>query len=164
MLGLFVALGIAILTLLAILLWFVPHLLQQHALRVANESAQLREMISEMISEQEVVAMRQVQLGTSISYLQDQLEQLATLGLQGEGYGRPMLTTLEPDALQVLETRMTNLQLQIDRYVTIARTADRQENESWMYLLSLLAAIQDRIRTLSEAQSCSVGSIHADSH
>lgn len=163
MLGLFVALGIAILTLLAILLWFVPHLLQQHAMRVASESAQLREMISEMLSEQEAVAMRQVQLGTSISYLQDQLEQLVAVGIQGEGHGRRMLTTLEPDALQALESRMSNLQLQIDRYVSIARTCSRQENESWMYLLSLLAAIQDRIRNLSEGQPNGLGRIHADS-
>mgnify|MGYP000864462602 CR=1 FL=1 len=42
--ALFVALGIMVLALLALLLWFVPHLLQQQATRVAGETGKLREM------------------------------------------------------------------------------------------------------------------------
>ena len=38
--ALFVALGIMVLALLALLLWFVPHLLQQQATRVAGETTQ----------------------------------------------------------------------------------------------------------------------------
>lgn len=154
MIGLFVALGIAILTLLAILLWFVPHLLQQQAQQVANESAQLREMISEMISEQEAVAMRQVQLGTSVSYLQDQLRQLETTGLApGTGAGNngtQALAKFDPAMIQSLESRMDVLQVQLDQYEMVARTYSRQDNESWMYLISLLHAIQERIQALSE--------------
>ena len=45
MAALFVALGIAVITLLALLLWFVPHLLHQQAMRSANESARLRNML-----------------------------------------------------------------------------------------------------------------------
>lgn len=155
MIGLFVALGIAILTLIAILLWFVPHLLHQHSQRVAYESAQLREMISEMINEHEAVAVRQVQLGTSIAYLQDQLENIARIEGRGEGEGPYMLTTSDPQAIQVLEDRMGSLQSQIDRYVQAAQLRTRRENESWVYLISLLGTIQERIRVLSEGQACS---------
>ncbi len=152
MTGLFVALGIAILTLLAILLWFVPHLLQQHEIRVANETTQLREMISEMINEQEAVAMRQVQLSTSISYLQDQLEQLITIGSTETERGPHLLPTIDPEALQLLETRVYGLQHQIDSCVTLSHTSTTRDSEAWFHLLSLLAAIQDRLRVLSEEQ------------
>lgn len=151
MIGLFVALGIAILTLLAVLLWFVPHLLQQQALRVEAESSELRELINEMISEQEAVAMRQVQLGTSISYLQDQLEQIVTTG--GAGRGHTMLTDI--DVVQTLDARMSGLQMQVDRYMRSARVQTRQENESWIYLLGLLDAMQERLHTLSEERASS---------
>src|SRR5919206_126388 len=71
--ALFVALGIMVLTLLALLLWFVPHLLQQQATRVAGETSQLREMLLDLLNEQEAVTMRQTQLGSSLSQLQDQI-------------------------------------------------------------------------------------------
>jgi len=51
MTALFVALGIMVLALLALLLWFVPRLLQQQAVRVSDESAQLREMLLDLLSE-----------------------------------------------------------------------------------------------------------------
>lgn len=152
MLGLFVALGIAILTLLAILLWFVPHLLQQHEARVAAQSDQLHEMISEMMHEQDVLAMRQTQLGTSIAYLQDQIEQLVSIGVAIEDHPTRMLPTVEPDTIQAIEERMSSLQVQIDRYAHTDRTRTRQENESWLYLLGLLGTIQEHIRHLSPQQ------------
>lgn len=157
MTGLFVALGIAILVLLTILLWFVPHLLQQQEQRISNESAQLREIISEMINEQEAVAMRQVQLGTTISYLQDQMEQL---GITDGSNGQKLLTTLDPNAIQSLEARVSGLQGQFETYVHVLRQHDSQENESWFYLLNLLSAIQERLHALSQAQDC--GEAHTD--
>ena len=73
MTALFVALGIMVLALLVLLLWFVPHLLQQQAQRVAGETSQLREMLLDLLTEQEAVTMRQTQLGATLSHLQDQL-------------------------------------------------------------------------------------------
>jgi hypothetical protein len=58
----FIALGIAIITLLFILLWYVPHLFQQQAGRSAREAAQLRDMLLDMLNEQEAVMQRQAQL------------------------------------------------------------------------------------------------------
>lgn len=72
--ALFIVLGIAVLTLLALLLWFVPHLLQQQAQRASGESDQLRKLLLDVLNEQELVTVRQAQLGTSLAYLQDQLE------------------------------------------------------------------------------------------
>jgi Na+/phosphate symporter len=163
MTGLFVALGIAILTLIAILLWFVPHILQQHSQQVAYESAQLREMISEVINEHEAVAMRQVQLGTSISYLQEQLEHVFSLTTTDQNQGPYMLTTIDPQAIQVLEDQVNVLQTQIDRYIRAAQVRTRQENESWVYLLGLLGAIQERISVLSAEQQGTAAKSYAAS-
>ena len=70
MTALFVALGIMVLALLTLLLWFVPRLLQQQVVRVSDESAQLREMLLDLLSEQEAVTIRQTQLGAAIAQLQ----------------------------------------------------------------------------------------------
>jgi len=80
MTALFVALGIMVLALLALLLWFVPRLLQQQAVRVSDESAQLREMLLDLLSEQEAVTIRQTQLGAAIAQLQARFDVVAPLG------------------------------------------------------------------------------------
>jgi glycine cleavage system regulatory protein len=155
MTGLFIALGIAILTLIAILLWFVPHLLQQHTMQMAQEAAQLREIMGEMINEHEAVAMRQVQLGTSISYLQDQLEQIITIDVN-DAQAPYMLSTLKPESLAALEGQMNELQQQIDYYVKTSRTRTLQSNESWAHLLALLGSMQERLRDLSDEELAAV--------
>src|SRR6266487_3913360 len=100
--ALFVALGIMVLALLALLLWFVPHLLQQQATRVAGETSQLREMLLDLLSEQEAVTMRQTQLGSSLAHLQDQLESIAEVGI-AHAHQQPQLVA---DAgVHQLETR-----------------------------------------------------------
>jgi hypothetical protein len=63
-----------------------------------------------------------------------------------------MLTTVDPQAIQVLEDQVNVLQTQIDRYIRAAQVRTRQENESWVYLLGLLGAIQERISVLSAEQ------------
>lgn len=80
MTALFVALGIMVLALLALLLWFVPRLLQQQAVRVSDESAQLREMLLDLLSEQEAVTIRQTQLGAAIAQLQARFDVVAPTG------------------------------------------------------------------------------------
>ncbi len=161
MIALFVALGIAVVTLLALLLWFVPHLLQQQALRSANESARLRDMLLDMLNQQEAVTMRQSQLGTSIAYLQDKLEQLIEVDARG-GAGQ---IVLDDATLQQLEERMSLIQGQIQVWMENgngnARARTKQDNESWAYLLSLLAAIQDRVGVLSADRTNATIHVHA---
>lgn len=153
MTALFVALGIMVLALLALLLWFVPHLLQQQATRVAGETAQLREMLLDLLNEQETVTIRQTQLGSSLSHLQDKIETLTYVGDSTANLGRNAVVNTE-QGIQQLEARLGELQSQIQAWMdgrqqgAQARTA--QDNESWAYLMSLLAAIQDRVGALSE--------------
>ncbi len=164
MTGLFVALGIAILTLIAILLWFVPHLLQQQALQVAEDTAQLREMIGEIVNEHEAVSMRQVQLGTSISYLQDQLEQVITINVSDEGESQYLLATADPDTLNAVQERVHQLEQQLAAYIKAQQAYTDQDNESWVYLIGLLSAIQDRIRTYPDDYEHLVASLAAHSN
>ena len=154
MTALFVALGIAVLTLLTLLLWFVPHLLQQQALRTATESAQLRDMLLDMLNEQEAVTMRQSQLSTSIAHLQDQLEVIVTQGGRATSNAAP---ALDAAALQQIEDRIGALQSQIQRWLDargqISRAASAKDNESWAHLMSLLSTIQDRLGTMSSERT-----------
>lgn len=159
--ALFVALGIMVLALLALLLWFVPHLLQQQARKVAIETAQLREMLLDLLSEQEAVTMRQTQLGSSLAHLQDQLTIIAETGVGM--VSRPQITA-EANTHQ-LESRLTEIQNQIQgwieqgRHVSPARAA--QDNESWANLMSLLATIQDRVGALSQDRDSAQAGLQA---
>lgn len=165
MTALFVALGIAVITLLALLLWFVPHLLHQQALHNADESARLRDMLLDMLNEQEAVTMRQSQLGSSIAYLQEQLGQIVEQTQRAADRGdSPARTPAEEIALRQLEDRISALQSQIQGWLDTRgkaqRVASAQDNESWAYLLSLLAAIQERVGQISVDR----GSAHVGMH
>lgn len=145
--GLFIALGLLVFALLALLLWFVPHLLQQQALRVAGETSQLREMLLDLLNEQEAVTLRQTELGGSLTTLRDHLEIMAK-----EGIALP--TGLHTNAeLRQLESRVGDMQRQVQEWMSqrdsAASRQSAQDNESWGYLLSLLASIQDRIGGIS---------------
>jgi septation ring formation regulator EzrA len=168
MAALFVALGIAVITLLALLLWFVPHLLHQQAQRSAAEAARLRNMLLDMLNEQEAVTLRQSQLGTSIAYLQDQLEQivgLAQRGSQDEAtslQARGLAPVADQTAMRQLEERIAALQTQIqgwlDTRARVQRSAQAHDNEAWAHLMSLLSAIQERVGQLSvERTNASAG-------
>ncbi|HEX5691858.1 MAG TPA: hypothetical protein VFX76_17705 [Roseiflexaceae bacterium] len=150
MTALYVVLGIMVLALLALLLWFVPHLLQQQARRVAGETTQLREMLLDLLSEQEAVTMRQTQLGATLSHLQEQLAGFAEVSAAKATQQAQVSADM---GIKQLETRLGELQSQIQVWAqqrpteTVLRTA--QDNESWAYLMSLLGAIQDRVGALS---------------
>ncbi|NJN66606.1 MAG: hypothetical protein HC884_07760 [Chloroflexaceae bacterium] len=148
MLGLFVTLGVTILTLVVILLWFVPHLMEQQSRQSSREAAQLREMLYHLLSEQEVVSIRQGQLGTSLAYLQDQLAYL-----EGARNDHGCQKVPDPGSRQVnlreLEQRIQTIQLQWETYMHTERTRTEQDNTSWAYLLSLLTAVLERMHELS---------------
>ena len=157
MAALFVALGIAVITLLALLLWFVPHLLHQQALRSTREAGDLRDMLLDMLNEQETVTKRQTQLSTSIAYLQDQLQQI--VGVAGQ---KALGSGDDPATLRLIEERIGTMQHQIqswlDTRTRVQRNTQVQDNEAWANLMGLLAAIQERVGTLSaERSNISVG-------
>jgi cell division protein ZapA (FtsZ GTPase activity inhibitor) len=159
--ALFVALGIAVITLLALLLWFVPHLLQQQAIRSANEAAQLREMLLDMLSEQEAVTMRQSQLGTSLSYLQDQIEQVVVASANPQ----QMAALADSGELRRIEDRLVTVQTQLQGWMEgrtgVERKRVEQDNESWSNLMNLLAAIQERVGSLSQERQAVVPGVNA---
>lgn len=150
--ALFVTLSIAIITLLMLMLWFVPHLLQQQAQRNAREAAALRTMLTDLLEEQEAVARRQSQLTTSIAHLQDQLEQtLITVPADAD---QRITVLADQEVLHVLEERIGTLQLQIQQWLehrsVRQRNVQLQDNEAWANLMGLLAAIQERVGALSD--------------
>ena len=162
--ALFVALGIMVLALLALLLWFVPHLLQQQATRVAGETTQLREMLLDLLNEQESVTIRQGQLNASLSNLQDQLSDIASTGNRALVVDQQASRVAE-SAMQQLETRLGELQGQIKEWADGrqygARQRAAQDNESWANLMGLLASIQDRVGTLSQDRASVMAGLQA---
>ena len=162
MTALFVALGIMVLALLVLLLWFVPNQLHKQATRVSGETTQLREMLLDLLSEQEAVTLRQTQLGASLSHLQDQIAGIAEVGV-GQSSRQAQITA---DAgVQQLESRLVDLQSQIQAWATQRQgespTRSAQDNESWAYLMSLLSAIQDRVGALSRDRASAQAGLQA---
>ena len=162
--ALFVALGIMVLALLALLLWFVPHLLQQQATRVAGETTQLREMLLDLLNEQESVTIRQGQLNASLSNLQDQLSDIASASSRALVVDQEASRVAE-SGMQQLEARLGELQGQIKEWADGrqygARQRAAQDNESWANLMGLLASIQERVGTLSQDRASVMAGLQA---
>lgn len=148
---LFVALGILVFALLVLLVWFVPHLMQQQAKRVTKETSQLREMLLDLLNEQEAVTLRQSQLGGSLSGLRDHLEILAKDGFPVAANGQ-----INVD-LQQVESRIGEVQGQLHAWMSqrdkSASRQSAQDNESWAYVLSLLTAMQGRLGDLTQERA-----------
>jgi chromosome segregation ATPase len=162
--ALFVALGIMVLALLALLLWFVPHLLQQQATRVASETTQLREMMLDLLNEQESVTIRQGQLNASLSNLQDQLSDIASAGNHALVVDQ-QASRIAESGMQQLEARLGEIQGQIKEWADGrqhgARQRAAQDNEAWANLMSLLASIQERVGTLSQDRASVMAGLQA---
>jgi chromosome segregation ATPase len=163
--ALFVALGIMVLALLALLLWFVPHLLQQEATRVAGETGQLREMLLDLLSEQEAVTTRQTQLGSSLSHLQEQLTSIAH-NTERTRTDDQQINLAAENSIQQLEARLGQLQTQLKEWSDVrqngARMRAAQDNESWANLMSLLGSIQDRVGVLSQDRASAMAGLQAN--
>jgi len=153
-----------VLALLALLLWFVPHLLQQQATRVAGETTQLREMLLDLLNEQESVTIRQGQLNASLSSLQDQLSDIASAGNRALVVDQQASRVAE-SGMQQLEARLTELQGQIKDWADGrqhgARQRAAQDNEAWANLMGLLASIQERVGTLSQDRASVMAGLQA---
>jgi chromosome segregation ATPase len=153
-----------VLALLALLLWFVPHLLQQQATRVHGETTKLREMLLDLLNEQEAVTIRQGQLNASLSNLQDQLSDIASAGNRALVVDQHASRVAE-SGMQQLEARLGELQGQIkewnDGRQHGARQRAAQDNEAWANLMSLLASIQERVGTLSQDRASVMAGLQA---
>src|SRR6185295_18015630 len=116
----------------------------------------------DLLSEQEAVTMRQTQLGSSLTHVQDQLASIAD---SGTGLAVQPVQLAVDTGIPQLELRLTELQQQIqgwmekDRHAPLAQTV--QDNESWAYLMSLLSAIQDRVGALSRDRASAQAGLQA---
>jgi cell division protein ZapA (FtsZ GTPase activity inhibitor) len=162
--GLFVALGIMVLALLALLLWFVPHLLQKQASDVAKETEDLRKMLLDVLNEQQAVTTRQTQLGSSMAHLQDQLATIVETAGQVRTVEQAT-TQIAEHNLHQLEVRLGEVQSQIKEWFDGrqqgARVRAAQDNEAWAHLMGLLATIQERVGTLSKDRASVMAGLQA---
>lgn len=153
--ALLVALGIMVLALLALMLWFVPHLLHQQA----GETTRLREMLLDLLNEQEAVMVRQSQLSTSLLQLRDQIEVVAKHGV------RSINAPVNNEGFVQLEARLSELQSQLQQWADQRQQLSPEQiahdNESWAYLVSLLSVIQERVGDLSRDRSNALAGVQA---
>lgn len=134
------------------LLLFLPRLFRRQDVRTSEEATRLREMLLDVLSEQEAVTLRQAQIGSSLASMQTQIGQISE---------NPATATLSPEVLAEaagfpqLDRRIEALQGQIGVYFEQSGQAQRdqriQDSQSWTHLLGLLATMQDRIAVLNTA-------------
>ncbi|MBA3943975.1 MAG: hypothetical protein H0X37_05365 [Herpetosiphonaceae bacterium] len=133
------------------LIILLPRLLQRSDSRAADEALRLREMLLDVLSEQEAVTIRQNQIGTALAQVNRDVTRIADNDKPG----------LSPEALAQaagfphLERRLEALQGQIgtwfDERAAVQRTTQVAEAQSWGNLMGLLATMQDRIAILNNA-------------
>ncbi len=136
------------------LILMMPRILNRQEGRATEEAARLREMLLDVLSEQEAVTLRQAQIGSSISYMHDQIGQLATTEHTANVTITPEQIA-EATGLPQLQNRLETLQGQLGEWFeTGVRGQHKQrmaDSESWGNLMGLLATMQDRIAVLNQA-------------
>ena len=136
------------------LIFMMPRILNRQEGRATEEAARLREMLLDVLSEQEAVTLRQAQIGSSISYMHDQIGQIASTD-------RPATVNISPEqiaeatGLPQLQNRIEALQGQLGEWLTSGVQTQQKsrvaDSESWGNLMGLLATMQDRIAVLNQA-------------
>ncbi len=139
--------------LLAGLIIWGPRLLRRLDNRTAEEATRLREMLLDVLSEQEAVTIRQAQIGVSISGMQKEIGKLAdaeppTVHLSAEDLAQAA-------GMPQLDSRIAELQGQLgswlDRSSHVPDEQYLRDTQSWGNLMGLLATMQDRIAVLNQA-------------
>ena len=139
-----------------VLLGFIvlmPRLLRRQEYRAAEEASRLREMLLDVLSEQEAVTLRQAQIGSSLSTMREQIGKLAeheppSLNLSADSLA-------EAAGMPQLQRRIEAMQGQLGSWFEQG-TADQREQQlhetqNWTQLMGLLATMQDRIAVLNDA-------------
>jgi hypothetical protein len=146
------AIVLNVLLLAALIIWG-PRFLRRLDNRTAEEATRLREMLLDVLSEQEAVTIRQAQIGLSISGMQKELGKLAdaeppTVQFSAEDLA---LAAGMPQLDQRIETIQGQLGSLLDRSSNVIAEQATRDTQSWSNLMSLLATMQDRIASLSQA-------------
>ncbi|HEX6289700.1 MAG TPA: hypothetical protein VFZ66_10945 [Herpetosiphonaceae bacterium] len=136
------------------LIVMMPRIMSRQESRATEEAARLREMLLDVLSEQEAVTLRQAQIGSSIAYMHDQIGQIATQ----ETTARLSISAdeiAEATGLPQLQRRIEALQGQLGEWFDGRSQVHHQQrvadSESWSNLVGLLATMQDRIAVLNQA-------------
>ena len=138
----------------------MPRWLRRQDHQAADEATRLREMLLDVLSEQEAVTLRQVQIGSSLSSLQDQIGRLgeiepARLNLSAanlaEAAGIPRLERQIEALRQQVGTRFERDADEARVRQSEDRARRLEESQSWSNLLGLLATMQDNIASLNDA-------------
>ncbi len=139
--------------LLAALIFWGPRFLRRLDNRTAEEATRLREMLLDVLSEQEAVTIRQAQIGLSISGMQKEIGKIAdaeppTIHFSAEDMAQAA-------GMPQLDRRIEDIQGQLgsllDRSSNVIAEQNVRDTQSWSNLMSLLATMQDRIASLSQA-------------
>lgn len=147
-----VALVLNVALLAGLILW-LPRLFRRQDGRASDEATRLREMLLDVLSEQEAVTLRQTQIGSSLMNMQTQIGKLAETPPQQLQISPESLA--QAAGLPELDQRVEALQGQLgslfERAVGEQREHQVRDSQSWTSLLGLLAAMQDRIASLTVA-------------
>lgn len=137
------------LLLLLTLLIVVPRLLRRHETHTTDDALRLREMLLDVLSEQEAVTLRQNQIGATLAGLNRELARMA------EGSSKELAPEVLAAAAGVpqLERRLEALHAQLGGWFERSTMTQHQNRvaqaENWGNLVGLLANIQDNIGTLN---------------
>ncbi len=133
------------------LIILLPRLLQRSDSRAADEALRLREMLLDVLSEQEAVTLRQNQIGTALAQVNRDVARIA----DSDQPGLSQLAVAQAAGFPQLERRIEALQGQLgtwfDERATVQRTTQVTDAQSWGNLMGLLATMQDRIALLNNA-------------
>lgn len=147
----FIMLGIMLIALIFLLLWFIPSQLYRQSrkmLKVSEEVLDLRNLVLDVIKAQELVSKRQQHLVNSLVSSQKSTE-------PSQAHVGPRV-----EDLQSIEQRITELQAQITAELNARMQTERismaQDSESWGYLLSLLEHMQERMGILAQEHNAHV--------
>lgn len=153
--GYFIVAAIVLNVLLLLgLVIMMPRFMNRQESRATEEAARLREMLLDVLSEQEAVTLRQAQIGSTISYMNEQIGQIANTE-------HASTVSISPEeiaaatGLPQLQNRIEALQGQLGDWfqhgVQTQQTQRVADAESWTNLMGLLATMQDRMAVLNQA-------------
>lgn len=139
--------------LLLVAIFSILRILSRQESRTTDEAARLREMLLDVLNEQEAVTLRQSQIGSSLNFMNDQLNEIQHAG-RATPPGLGSDETAAAGGLPRIEQRIEALQSQLGEWFR-SGAQTRQErmadSESWGNLIGLLATMQDRIGGLNQA-------------
>ncbi|GAC1383898.1 MAG: hypothetical protein NVS4B8_17070 [Herpetosiphon sp.] len=141
------------LLLLVSLLVVLPRLLRRSDTRSAEEALRLREMLLDVLSEQEAVTLRQNQIGVAVSRINQDLGRIADEDDRSMSPEELARAAGFPHLEHRIETLQTQLAGWFKDGAAVQHSSQVADAQSWGNLMSLLANMQDRMAVLSSGMA-----------